>query len=73
MSDYTCPFHDWQDDTKICTKNHELYEREACSFHGPNSILCCFEVHWLFPRERLSLGTLPQRDPMNQHSYADLK
>lgn len=31
-----------------------LKEKRAYSSHVPSSILCCFVVQWLLPRDRLS-------------------
>lgn len=48
-----------------------LREKRDYSSHDPS--MCCFVVDWLLPSNRLSPCTLPQRDAMDQHSYADLK
>lgn len=54
------------------SKSPALQETRACRPHGPNSTLCCPEVHWLWPSETVPVDVCLIWRLLDKHSYISL-
>lgn len=64
----------WWSETKNCQKNQQHNEREK-SLQSVQIQQCSVlpQVNWSLPSEKPSPWDLPQGNPLDRHSYADLR